>query len=136
MRKIGTALIASVLSLAMAPAFAADDAPRLDTNGEVMVSNGDAYVSAADGQVIRPGQRIMVHEGSSATVTYDNGCSISFIRPGTYPIPAVCVADSARRAQYGTDWVAVGVVAGVVALVAAGLESMGDENPDVPPLSQ
>lgn len=138
MRKIGTALIASVLSLAMAPAFA-QDAPRLSFSGDVMVSSGGEFVSAANGQVVMPGQTFMVERGSAATLSYPGNCAMSYNVPGTYRVPDVCNPAmshrAADRAVYATDWVAVGIVAGTVAAVAAGLAAMDDVDAEPPPLS-
>ena len=53
--KTGTLLLASMLSLAMAPAFAQDgdeDTAVLTYSGEVMVSSGGEYVTASNGQVV------------------------------------------------------------------------------------
>lgn len=142
MRKIGTALIASVLSLAMAPAFAQDNdrLPLLTTNGNVMVSNRGEFVTAINGQRVVPGESIMVEAGSSAMIKYDEDCTIRYVHPGTYRVEEVCDRALAYippgNAGLMTGNVgAIGIVAGVVALSAAALHAMGDDSDPVPPLS-
>ena len=142
MRKIATALIASALSFAMAPAFAQDDdAPRMTTTGNVMVSSGGEYVSAVDGQIVIPGQSFMVESGSAATITYDDDCVMSYVHPGTYTVQEDCDPAAVAYIPAGSTGLmtgnvaAIGIVAGVVALSAAGLEAMGEDGDTVPPLS-
>ena len=146
--KTGTLLLASVLSLAMAPAFAQDgdeDTAVLTYSGEVMVSSGGEYVTAANGQVVQEGQSFMVHSGSAATITYDNNCQINYVEPGTYVVPDDCDPAVAYASTGGTGTagaaassaaLTAGIVAGVVGLTAAAIESNvddGDTGPAVSP---
>ena len=150
MRKIGTALIASaliasVLSLAMAPAFAQDndnDTPVLTYSGEVMVSSGGEYATATSGQTVQEGQSFMVHAGSAATLTYDDNCKINYVEPGTYVVPDDCdpalayvtTGGSTAGTVAGSAALTAGIVAGVVAITAAAIDSnLGESDP--PPSS-
>lgn len=153
MNRIGTAVIAAALSLAMSPvAFAQDDdAARLTVSGHVMVSSGGEYVSADDGQAVAPGQSLMVAEESAATVTYEDNCKLSYTEPGTYVIPQdeECERIAALAAQGATGTGAgvgtgvgasaattAAIVAGVVAATAAGIQSgLDDKDNAGPPLS-
>lgn len=131
MRKIAPALIAAALSLAMAPAFAQDDeAARLTTSGNVMVSSGGEYVTATSGQWVMPGQSLMVEAGSAATVTYSDNCKIDYTSAGTYVIPDDCdgavayvPAGSTAGAAAGSALTTAAIVGGVVAVTAAAIES-------------
>ena len=144
--KTGTLLLASVLSLAMAPAFAQDgdeDTAVLTYSGEVMVSSGGEYVTAANGQVVQEGQSFMVHSGSAATITYDNNCQINYVEPGTYVVPDDCdpalayVGSGAGTAgtAAGSAALTAGIVAGVVGVTAAALDSNLDDSDAAPPTS-
>ena len=127
--KTGTLLLASLLSLAMAPAIAQDgdeDTAVLTYSGEVMVSSGGEYVTAANGQVVQEGQSFMVE-------------------PGTYVVPDDCDPALAYASTGGTGTagaaassaaLTAGIVAGVVGLTAAAIESNvddGDTGPAVSP---
>lgn len=140
MNKISTALIASALSLAMAPAFAQEDAPILSVDGDVMVSQDGEFVTATNGQTVTPGQSLMVQEDSAARVTYSEDCYMDYTVPATYTVESDCdrpVAAIASGNAVGTGASAgmtVGIVAGVVALSAAAIHSNLDGDP-VPPIS-
>lgn len=132
MTKFGTALVASALALAMAPAFAQDAPPtlRIDS-GSVMTSSGGEFQTASSGTMLTPGERLMLAENSSATLVYPNGCTIQYTAPGVYPVESDCTPRAGRMTGQ-TDWMAVGIVGGAVALGALGLSQM-DEVDFVPP---
>ena len=90
--------IAATLLLAMAlPALAQDVAATLRIRGGVMVSAGDGFIEARDGQPVVAGQRILIRENASATVEYDRGCKRSFDTAGVHVIPpARCDDDDDR----------------------------------------
>lgn len=81
-------LIAAMLAGAVATAGAATQSsdvvgPTLVVGkGTVMVSNGSQFVTAKPGQVLKPGDRVMVLQGASATVNYGNGRA-SALPPGS-----------------------------------------------------
>src|SRR5690606_33066295 len=81
------ALAAGLLAvMAMLPAFAQAGMGTLQVNGTVMTSTGGEFVPASDGQAIAEGTRLMVSEGSSASITFPNGAVVNFTEPGVYTI--------------------------------------------------
>lgn len=95
--------------------------------GNVSVSsNGSTFAGAATGQSLQANDRLMLVEGSAATLRFENGCTISFTKPGVYTVPSNCQAGAT-----GVDWQGAAIVAGGVAVVAAVLASM-DEVPPPP----
>jgi hypothetical protein len=74
-RAIATAL----LGLAFAASAAAADAPAPnatvnDVDGKVSVNQGDGFNPAADGMRLKPGDRVMVQDDSSADLKFDDEC--------------------------------------------------------------
>jgi hypothetical protein len=102
--------------------------------GQVTVSTGGGdFRSAASGQALKPGDRVMLVDGSAVTLNFPNGCSMNFNKPGVYTVPAVCTAGVAAT---GVDWTGAAIIAGTAAVVAAGLNSMDEERgPDCVPVS-
>ncbi|UWX04057.1 hypothetical protein H1235_00665 [Pseudoxanthomonas sp. NC8] len=94
---------------------------------KVSLSSGGEFAGTATGQALNAGERLMLTEGSSAVVRYGNGCSLSFTKPGVYTVPATCAVPS-----NSTDWASAGLIAGGVAVVAAGLNSMADDGESPP----
>ena len=142
MTKLASLLIASLALTASANALAADaDATLLVDRGSVMTSQGGEFATAQSGQLLATGDRLMVTEGSAATVVYANDCRREYATPGVYVIEEDCqlVAAAMRSGANGAtgagvagvDWPAVGMVAAGVA-VGAGLLSQMDEV-DAPP---
>ncbi|MEO5595574.1 MAG: hypothetical protein ABIQ97_00285 [Lysobacteraceae bacterium] len=71
---IRATLLISALVCASA-AYAGDAEVTLSgQKGTVMVNSGKQFVSAKAGQSLKQGDRVMVMEGGTATVTYPNGC--------------------------------------------------------------
>lgn len=140
MTKLASLLIASLALAASATALAADgDATLLVDRGSVMTSQGGEFATAQSGQLLASGDRLMVTEGSAATVVYANDCRRQYATPGVYVIEEDCQlaaaamrngADGATTA--GVDWPAAGMVAAGVA-IGAGLLSQMDEVPGPPP---
>lgn len=127
--------LAMTAALAM-PALAQDEAPAVTLNvdaGSVMVSDGGEFVTAANGSTLQPGTRVMVAEGSSATLGYVDGCSKSLATPGVYTVTPDCVP-AAQGSGPGTGLVVGGVVAGA-AVIAAAAGGGSDDN-DPPPVSR
>lgn len=78
-----TALLAGAVATAGAAASSDVAGPTLVVGkGTVMVSNGSQFVTAKPGQVLKPGDRVMVLQGASATVNYGNGRA-SALPPGS-----------------------------------------------------
>ena len=132
-------LAATLASLFIAPAFAqqAESATLRVDSGSAMVSTGGEFSTAASGAQVAPGSRVMLAEGSRATLVYPNGCTQALSAAGVYGVPATCVAaasGSAAAGAAGTDLTAAGIIAGVAAVGAVGLNSM-DEEP-APPVSR
>lgn len=53
---------------------APSSAVLVDANGSVLVNQGKQFVSAKSGQLLIAGDRVMVMEGSNASVRYADGC--------------------------------------------------------------
>ncbi|MGY0611531.1 MULTISPECIES: hypothetical protein [unclassified Luteimonas] len=139
MRHIVAVLSFTTLALA-AFAAPAQDAPETAVpaadpgillgveSGSVLVSSGGEFTQAASGQVLAPGQRVLVSEGGSASLGYANGCKKTMSTPGVYTVAADCVADSSR----GVDGrVIAGIVGGVAVIAAAAGGGGGGGSPPV-----
>lgn len=131
---IRTSLIAAALSLAaFAPAYAEDPAPTLRVDsGSVMTSTGGEFVTASSGTAVTPGTRVMLAEGSTASLVYANGCTASISAAGVHAVPAVCQATGQAAIGAGTaagvDWASAGWLFLGTAVVAGGLASMDTES--------
>jgi hypothetical protein len=98
--------------------------------GNVSVSsNGSTFAGAATGQGLLANDRLMLVEGSSATLRFDDGCTVSFDKPGVYTVPSDC-----KAGVVGTDWKGAGIIATGVAVVAGVLASADNVPP--PPESR
>ena len=143
MKKRHTLLIALAAAFCAGPAFAQDGGSatlRVDA-GSAMVSNGGEFVSAPSGTQVQAGSRVMLAEGSRATLVYPNGCSQPLSSAGVFGVPVNCVAAAGSTgtaaAAAGTDLAGLGIVAGVAAAGAVGLNSMDDvEYQEPPPVSR
>lgn len=70
-------------------AFAADSVATLSAQeGTVLVNQGEEFVTATDAQALMAGDRVMVMEGASATVTYADGCALPLIAGTLVELPA------------------------------------------------
>lgn len=152
--------VALAVALAIAPTAALAQDPATDTaigltveNGSVLVSTGGEFVQATPGQVLQPGQRVLVAEGASASLDYSGGCQTPLAQPGVYTVSASCspagtnpaesgtstATGTASGAGAGTGGAAIGtgtVVAGVVggvAVIAAVAGGGGSDDPPPPP---
>lgn len=139
MMKLAPMLLAATLlaGAAFAPVQAADGVATLRVDrGNVMASNGGEFVTANSGVRLVEGNRLMITEGSYATVIYSDRCVEQYATPGVYVIDATCnpaITASAVGgvAPMGSDWVAVGSIAAGVAVGAAILDNM-DKTPGPP----
>ena len=138
--RFALALVAASL---FAPAQAQEVIGTLTVNqGTVMTSTGGEFASATTGEAIQAGEQIMVSEGGSASVTFNNGV-VTNLTTGVHTIsgiPAVGAGAGATAGSVGTAGGAsvaatAGVIAGTAAAVAAANEAANDgdnETPDQP----
>lgn len=156
---------ALAVALTLAPLAAIAQEPATDAaigltveNGSVLVSTGGEFVQATTGQMLQPGQRVLVAEGASASLDYSGGCQTPLAQPGVYTVSATCNVAGTRStgegstgtgsagtastttaagtgsaaATVGTGTVVAGVVGGV-ALIAAVAGGGGSDDPPPPP---
>lgn len=123
MIKSAAALLVASLVFA-APSFAQDNASiTLQVNtGSVMTSDGGDYASAASGQALTAGQKIMINAGGSATATYGNGCRIEFTQPGVYVVPVECKAAGGNNNAGRSSRANAAIIAGTAVLGAAAID--------------
>ena len=128
LRSLTFAAIAASAALLSAPVFAQDSAATLRVDiGSAMVSNGGEFVSAPSGTQVPAGSRVMLAEGSQATLVYPNGCTQPLAAAGVYGVPATCVAAAgSSAAATGVDVGGLATVAGIAAAGAAALATMDD----------
>lgn len=137
-------LAALLCAAATAPAFAqGQGAPTLRVDsGSAMISQGGEFTPAASGAQVPTGSRIMLADGSRATLVYPDGCSQALASAGVYSVPATCVAAAGSSAgtataggstAAGADLAAVGIIGGTVAAVVAIAEATMDDVPAPPP---
>ena len=138
MNKIKQALFATALAAFALPVFAQDTIGTLMVNqGTVLASNSEGqFVTASSGQSLQAGQQITIGENSSATVTFNNGTTLSYATPGTYtvslPVAAAGGAAGAAGATGAGTTATLGIIAGAAALGAIGTEQAGSGE-SVPP---
>lgn len=86
MIKLSTLVAATLLA---GSAFAADSVATLSAQeGTVLVNQGEEFVTATDAQALMAGDRVMVMEGASATITYADGCALPLIAGTLVELPA------------------------------------------------
>lgn len=128
MTKFAAVLFAASVAFA-APAFAQDQNATLQIDsGSVMVSTGGDYASASNGQALASGQKVMVNEGSSATLVYGNGCKMELTQPGVYTVPDQCnaVATNGNGGSNGTN---AAIIVGAAAVAGALIDNEEDHAP-------
>lgn len=134
-----TRLIPAIAALALAAAAAqAQDAPRIELGiegGSVLVSTGGEFAQASGGQDVAPGDRILVSEGASASLTYANGCQKSLSTAGVYTVSADCDAGAGGGSGGSPSAGVVAAVAGGVAVIAAAAGGGGGSD-RAPPVSR
>ena len=108
-------------AMALLPAFAQQPTATLTFNGTVMTSSGGEFVAASSGQQVAYGTRVMVSEGSTATLTYPDGAVVNLTQPGVYTVSA---AGSNLVRTQGNAAAANAMMIGVAGvIVAAGVAS-------------
>ncbi|KFN51403.1 hypothetical protein [Arenimonas composti] len=122
-------LLALALSLSAASvAFAAEPVATLSAqDGVVMVNAGDEFVTAADGQALQPGERVLVMEGGTAQLTFADGCPLvveagsMVVVPEMSPCAGAVAAVQPVPRQYAQAVGSAGGSAGATGLVVAGV---------------
>lgn len=128
------ALAVAAITAIAAPAYAQEAIGTLTVQqGTIMTSNGGEFASASSGEAVQAGERIMVGEGGSASVTFANGAVVNYTAPGVYtvqmPVAGVPVASSGGMSTAAT----AGIIVGTAALGAAAVEASGDTvEPEAP----
>ena len=126
----------TLIAPAFAPAYAQESIGTLQVQGQVMTSTGGEFAAAASGEPVVAGERIMVGEGSQATVQLSNGKVLTYTQPGVYTVqlPAAAAATAATATQVASP--AVGLSATTIAigagLAAALVVSTTDSDDDTP----
>lgn len=70
-----SSLVAACMILASSNVLAADNKAALsEIKGEVLVNQGESYVSAQEGMLLNAGDQLMVMEGGKARIEYADGC--------------------------------------------------------------
>ncbi len=80
---------------------APSSAVLVETNGSVLVNQGKQFVSAKPGQLLTVGDRVMVMDGSNASVRFADGCMLPLAAGSLVTVSAqsTCVAGKANIAQ-------------------------------------
>ena len=131
--------LAIVAAFLFAPAQAQDVIGTLTVNqGTVMTSTGGEFASATSGQPIQAGEQIMVSEGGSASVTFNNGV-VTNLSTGVHTISGIpaaagagATAGSVGTAGGASAAATAGVIAGTAAAVAAANEAANDGDDAAP----
>jgi len=138
------ATAAALLGVAsLAPALAQDTIGTLQVNGTVMTSTGGEFVPAASGEAIQAGERLMVGEGSSASISFSNGAVVEYTAPGVYTIQMPALVGTTGAGAPATltpaELTFIGF-AGVVAATGVAASTMDDDEDLVdgaqPPVSR
>lgn len=128
MTKFTAVLIAASVAFA-APAFAQDQNVTLQIDsGSVMASTGGDYASASNGQALASGQKVMVNEGSSATLVYGNGCKMQLSQPGVYTVPSECNAVATNNGG-GSSGTNTAIIVGTAAVAGALIDNEDNHEP-------
>jgi hypothetical protein len=131
------ASLAFASTSAIAQDAAADQIVLRVEQGQVMTSQGGEFVPAQTGTVLQPGDRIMVTEGSGASVFYDDACVGDYSQPGVHVIARRCDAAAGTASSGGVSTGAtVGLVAAGVAVVAVAAGGGGGSDDPSPPISR
>lgn len=138
MLRIATA--AALLGAAsLAPAFAQETIGTMQVNGTVMTSDGGEFVGASSGEAIQAGERIMVGEGSSASISFVNGAVVNYTAPGVYTIQMPAAAGVVSNSPGVLTPAEMGFMgfAGVIAAAGIAATVMDDDEDLIgPPISR
>ena len=85
------------LLLAIAPMAQADSVATMGgTAGDVKINQGIEFVQAEPGQAVNAGDRILVMEGGSASITYSDGCVLQISGGSLITVPASSTCKGAQ----------------------------------------
>ena len=149
MFRITAAIAATLLA---SSAFAAEPVATLTAQeGTVLVNQGEEFATAAEGQALQAGDRVMLMEGASATVTFADGCALPLAAGSLLEVPAVstcagavasvqkigptyaqAVGSGAGRDDRSAAWVFSGVAVAIIAAYATDELSIEPEPPVSP----
>ena len=86
MFRITAAIAATLLA---SSAFAAEPVATLgDQTGTVLVNQGEEFTTATENQALQAGDRVMLMEGASATLTFADGCALPLEAGSLLEVPA------------------------------------------------
>jgi hypothetical protein len=92
----------AVMLFALASEAHADSVATMGrTAGDVKINQGIEFVQAEPGQAVNAGDRILVMEGGSASITYSDGCVLQISGGSLVTVPATstCKGAQLRRQQ-------------------------------------
>jgi opacity protein-like surface antigen len=126
--------VALLAAAAFAPAMAQEVVGTLHVvDGTVMTSSGGEFKTATDDQKLHVGDRVMLSDNAKATFTYDNGLVLHYESPGVYTVTmAPAATQTGVAATGGSNFGTVATILGAALVGAAGLDSMGNVEPDRP----
>lgn len=101
------------------------DASLSQTRGQVLVNTGTGFLPAS-GQTLKPGDRVMIGNKSSARITFSDGCSLP-MGSGVATIPRLSpckskaqqVSGNALRQLLSNPWIVGGIIGAAVAIPVA-----------------
>jgi hypothetical protein len=83
--RIGRTLAAFV---AVLPLIGQATAATLTADGNVLVNRGQGYRPLAPGQIVEPGDSVLLKSATNAQVSFPGGCAMSMPTEGVYTIPS------------------------------------------------
>lgn len=87
MIRLAAAIAATLLATS---ALASEPVATLSAQeGTVLVNQGEEFATAAEGQALQAGDRVMLMEGASATLTFTDGCALPLEAGSLVEVPAV-----------------------------------------------
>lgn len=147
--RVASALLAlSLASVAMAQDAAAPLATVQSVSGNVLISTADGFQPLTADMPLKAGDRLMIVEGGSVTLTYQGGCTdvVNTASVYTVPVATPCGAVASNAAEGAAPpassastggglggaviskdgLIGIGVLAGIVGVVAALSDGSGD----------
>jgi hypothetical protein len=97
---IGIAFALATASVAANPA-AGPNATLSGVTGKVSVNQGKEFVPAQSQMRLKPGDRVMIAEQGSATITFDDSCRMNLGESKVVTIPAKSTCAGADLSQQG-----------------------------------
>ncbi|WP_295363582.1 hypothetical protein [Arenimonas sp.] len=147
-----TALAAALLLACTSLAAAEPVATLSQAEGTVLVNQGEQFVTAAEGQALQAGDRVMLMEGARASLVFTDGCVLPLAEGSLLDVPAVStcagglaqvqslgptLAEAEQDAEESKPFLqtpaGIAVVATAVVVVAAAAGGSGGDNPPASP---